>query len=398
MRNSYGLRIAEGVRDLAPEDLCYLEQKESCVLKLFEAWSYRKVLTTGLEYGDCVEPEMRRKGDLYKFFDREGQVLALRPEFTTPIARLVSTRLRHEELPLRLCYSGDVYRSGSQRYREFRQSGVELIGSGADMADAEVIALAIEMMRGLGLRDFKVSLGHVGVFSNLADELGLDGKLRTDLEDVLARKDIVMMNRLLEEAPLDGDNLCQMKRLVDLLRLLPSLTGGEEVLDRLRDFEDFDSVRRAVDSLRNIYGFLRDFGVRQHVAIDLGILREFAYYSGTIFEGYVPEVGFPVLEGGRYDWLYSNFGLDTQATGFAFNLEALLAMRDPVAARGGAKKGETGADVLVYGSIPDKVIRRCQELRREGKKVEMALGSLSKEEACCQAEARGILRVEPVDR
>jgi ATP phosphoribosyltransferase regulatory subunit len=387
VRNSYGLRISEGVRDLIPEDLRYLEEKERGVLELFEAWSYRKVLTTGLEYGDCVEPEMRRKGDLYKFFDREGQVLALRPEFTTPIARLVSTRLRHEGLPLRLCYSGDVYRSGSLRYREFRQVGVELIGSGADMADAEVIALAIEMMRGLGLRDFKVSLGHVGVFSNLADELGLEGKLRTDLEDVLARKDIVMMNRLLEEFPLAGENLSQLKKLVDLLHMLPSLTGGEEVLDKLGDFEGFASVRRAARSLRSIYSFLRDFGVRQHVFIDLGILRGFAYYSGIIFEGYVPEVGFPILEGGRYDWLYPNFGWETQATGFAFNLEALLAMREPAAP---GVRGGPAADVLVYGPLPDKVILRCQELRRAGKKVEMALEPLSREEARRRAETRGI--------
>jgi ATP phosphoribosyltransferase regulatory subunit len=369
------------MRDLEPEALRYLEQRESRVLKLFGSWSYRKVLTAGLEYGACVEPEMARKGDLYKFFDREGQVLALRPEFTTPIARLVSSRLRHAELPLRLCYSGDVYRNGDRRYHEFRQTGVELIGSEDDMADAEVIALAIEMIRCLELRDFRVSLGHVGVFSNLADELFLDEILRRDLADGLARKDVVMMNRLLKEHSLP-------EKAAELLRLLPSLTGGEEVLDRLRDFEEFASIRRAAESLRRIYGFLRDFGVQQHVSVDLGILRGFAYYSGIIFEGYIPEVGFPILEGGRYDGLYPDFGMNTQATGFAFNLESLLALGDQMPV--------LGADVLVYGEQPDRVIMRCQELRREGRRVEMALERLTEEEARRRADARGIPLVEMV--
>ncbi|MCL1791248.1 MAG: ATP phosphoribosyltransferase regulatory subunit [Peptococcaceae bacterium] len=353
------MRIAEGLRDLLPGELSFLEEKERGALDLFEAWSYRKVLTTGLEYGECVEPEMPRKGRLYKFFDQEGRVLALRPEFTTPIARLVSSRMRHDALPLRLCYSGDVYRYGSGRYREFRQIGVELIGSTAEMADAEVIALAIEMLRCLGLRDFRISLGHIGVFSDLAVELALEDGLRTDLEDGLAQKDVVRMREVLATCPLP-----EMAK--ELLRLLPSLTGGAEVLDRLREFECFDSVRRAAASLRTVFGFLGDFGVQEHVSVDLGILRGFAYYTGTIFEGYIPEVGFPVLEGGRYDRLYEEFGMSTQATGFACNLETLLSL--------GGQRPSPEADILVCGNAPDRIIRRCRELREAGKKVEMALG------------------------
>lgn len=376
------MRIAEGMRDLLPEELAWLEQRESRVLSLFQAWSYRKVLTTGLEYGACVEPEMTRKGDLYKFFDREGLVLALRPEFTTPIARLVSSRLRHEDLPLRLCYSGDVYRNGVRRYHEFRQTGVELIGSENETADAEVIALAIEMMRCLDLRDFRISLGHIGVFSDLADELSLPSKLRKDLEDGLTHKDMVRMNALLSECSLP-------EKAGELLRLLPSLTGGAEVLNKLEEYECFASVRQAAGSLRRIYDYLMDFGVQEHVLVDLGILRGFAYYSGIIFEGYIPQMGFPVLEGGRYDRLYADFGLNTQATGFAFNLEALLALREPTQA--------ADAEVLVYGDSPKKVIQRCQELRRTGQKVEMALGCLSADEAQQRARVHCIPRVEAVN-
>ncbi|MCL1852215.1 MAG: ATP phosphoribosyltransferase regulatory subunit [Peptococcaceae bacterium] len=357
------MRIAEGLRDLLPEELAFLEEKERSALSLFQAWSYRKVLTTGLEYGECVEPEMTRKGDLYKFFDREGQVLALRPEFTTPIARLVSSRLLPRALdgsmPFRLCYSGDVYRYGSGRYREFRQIGVELIGAAAELADAEVIALSIEMLLCLGLRDFRVSLGHIGVFADLADELVLEEALRKKLEVGLARKDVVGMNSLLASCVLP-------EKAKELVGLLPSLTGGAEVLERLRAFECFESVRRAAASLRAVYGFLEAFGVQEHVSIDLGILRGFAYYSGTIFEGYIPDVGFPILEGGRYDGLLEGFGQSAPATGFACNLETLLAL--------GGQKPMPKPDAFVYGDSPEKVIRRCQSLRRAGKQVEMAVG------------------------
>jgi ATP phosphoribosyltransferase regulatory subunit len=190
-----------------------------------------------------------------------------------------------------------------------------------------------------------------------------------------------MMNGLLANCSLPD-------KAGELLGLLPSLTGGEEVLDKLQTFDSFASVQRAVESLRKIYGLLRDFGVQKHVLIDLGILRGFAYYTGTIFEGYIPEMGFPVLEGGRYDGLYADFGMNTQATGFAFNLEAMLALCDCL------PKNE--ADVLVYGKSPGEVIKRCQELRTTGKSVEMALETISEEKARLRADAKGIPGIEEV--
>jgi len=383
VRGTLGLKTAEGMRDLLPRDLRRLEEMERRALDLFAQWSYQKVLTTGLEYGACVEPDITQSGTLYKFFDKEGQVLALRPEFTTPIARLVATRLKGEQLPLRLCYSGDVYRNTAIRHREFRQVGAELIGSEADLADAEIIALAIEMIHGLNVSDFRVSLGHMDVFSGLADELSLGEKLRADLEDGLARKDIVKMERVIAASGLP-------EKAAEFLRLLPHLTGGEDVLVKLDQYNTFKSVRRASESLRTIYRYLCDFGAEKNVLIDLGILRGFTYYTGIIFEGYVPQIGFPALEGGRYDKLYRDFGLKYPATGFAFNLEALLDVQQ-------TEPRAESADVFVYGQSPGQVILRCQELRREGRKVEMALGYMSEGQARRRASSQRIPLVEKVE-
>lgn len=381
-RSTLGLKLPEGMRDLLPAELAWLEEVENKAIRICKDWSYQKVATSGLEYRACVEPDANIDDHLFKFFDKHGHVLALRPEFTTPIARMVATRLKNGPFPLRLCYSGDVYRNDNSRYKEFRQAGVELIGSGSDIADAEVIALAIEMMRNLDLRHFQLSLGHNGIFSGLADEMKFDAALRVELEDGIARKDMVKLEGLIAQSGLPEE-------AKNLLLAMPRLTGHEEVLDKLQDWSHIPAIRRAVESLRTIYLYLKDFGIKDYVTIDLGILRGFSYYTGAIFEGYVPGIGIPIVEGGRYDSLYADFGLNLAATGFAVNLGALLEQFDEYELE--------GAEVLVYGQSPGAVIKRCRELRKGGKKVEMALGFMTDTDARKIASTRGIANVELVE-
>lgn len=381
-RSPLGLKLPEGMRDLPPAELAWLEEIESKAIRICKNWSYQKVATSGLEYRACVEPDANKEDHLYKFFDKNGHILVLRPEFTTPIARMVATGAKTGSFPLRYCYSGDVYRNDSSRYREFRQVGVELIGSGSDIADAEVIALSVEIMKSLEFRHFQLSLGHNGIFSGLAEEINIDSKLREELEDGIARKDIVKLEKLIAEHSLPGE-------VKELILSMPHLTGKEEVLDKLHNWSDIKSIRRAVESLRTIYLFLKEFGVQDYVTLDLGILRGFSYYTGVIFEGYLPGVGIPVIEGGRYDNLYSDFGVNLQATGFAVNLGALLEQFREY-------ELET-ADILVYGQSPGKVIRRCRELRKGGRKVEMALGYLTETDARRLASERGIPDLEFVE-
>lgn len=351
------IRIPVGMKDILPEETALLEKLEQDLNKLFHLWSYDKVITPTIEYAACVQPNVDREDQLYKFFDRQGRVLAIRPEFTTPIARLVSSRMRSAELPLRLSYSGDVFRYGNTRQREFRQAGVELIGASSALADAEIIALAVEAFRCLGLKDFQFNLGEMGVFAGLIEETGIREDTLNQLEYFLGRKDIVAIEVLVNQSNLP-------ERVRDIILRLPHLHGGVEILDEVLSLSNLDSVRQAVENLKEIYGYLEDFGVQDAVALDMGILRGFTYYSGVIFEGYVAGVGFPVVEGGRYDALYSEFNNPLPATGFAVNLGGILDL---------FSTSEIEKGRLVQGENPTDVIRRCRELRAQGQRVQMML-------------------------
>ena len=378
LRTNLGLRIPMGMRDLLPEEVLVQERLEEQILTLFRQWSYQKVLTPTLEFSACVQPDVEQDDSLYKFFDRNGHILTMRPELTIPIARLVSTRMRGGEFPLRLCYGADVYRNTTVRHREFRQVGVELVGSDQELADAEVIALAVEAIAGLGLKNYQFNLGHMGIFKGLMLEAGVEEGIQAKLEEALARKDMVGVESLVRQSGLPG-------RVQELLLHLPHFHGGEEILDEVLGWSERPAIRQAVESLRRIYRYLKDFGVQENVSLDLGILRGFSYYTGAVFEGYVPGMGFPVVEGGRYDALYADFGVPQPATGFAIHLGNLLEQFPLPAVE--------GADVLVYGADAEQIIRQCQVLRASGKRVEMALGTMAYEEAQLMARQKNIKEI-----
>jgi ATP phosphoribosyltransferase regulatory subunit len=381
LRTSLGLRIPEGMHDTLPDEIILQDQAEAEVLKLFSVWSYQKVVTPTLEYGACIQPDEEKEDAFFKFFDRQGHVLVLRPELTTPIARMVSTRMRGGELPLRLCYAADVFRYSSVHRQEFRQAGVELIGSDSPVADAEVVALAVEALRRIGVKDFQINLGHMGIFTGIMDEIEIPAEFRLRYQEALARKDFVGIEQLVAQSGLTT-------KVQDILLRLPHLHGDEKMLNEVLEWSSKPAIQAAVEALRKIYQYLKDFGVQEYVSLDLGILRGFSYYTGVVFEGYVPGVGFPIVEGGRYDSLYEDFGYPLPATGFAINLGALT--DSPL-------QKLPAAEVLVYGRNISKVIQETHSLRQSGKKVEMILEVITEEEAETFAQRRGIksiIRIE----
>lgn len=380
-RSSLGLRIPTGMRDLLPEEMAIQDQVEQKIVSLFKLWAYQKVLTPALEYGACLQPDEEKEDQFYKFFDRQGHVLVLRPELTTPIARMVSSRLKGSDLPLRLCYSADIYRTVSNRNREYRQAGVELIGSANPLADAEVIALAIESLRELGLNDFQFNLGHMGIFSGIMDELKIDTEFRLNYEELLAHKDLVGIERLVEQSEFPDSAR-------KILLKIPHFHGQAEMLEEVLEWSQSPFLQAAVASLKRVYEYLRDFKVQEYVALDLGILRGFTYYTGAIFEGYVRDIGYPVIEGGRYDALYDEFGYALPATGFAMNLGALAERMSP--------KAKPNPAVLVYGENITEVIQAVQKLRGQGTQAEMGI-DLSPAEAEMLAQRKGIAQVKRIE-
>ncbi len=377
-RTSLGLKTPGGMKDLLPEELAAQDQGEAKILTLFQNWAYQKVLTPTLEYGACIQPIEEEENAFFKLFDRKGHVLVLRPELTTSIARMVSTRLRGSAFPLRLCYGADVFRYSTSYQHEFRQLGVELIGSPSPAADAEVIALAVGALKEIGRKDFQISLGHMGIFTGFMNELNLPKEFQAKYEGMLGRKDYVGIERLVREEKFEA-------KVEKILLKFPHLHGKEEMLQEVLALSQEPSIQEAVEALRQVFSYLQDFGVQEYVSLDLGILRGFSYYTGVVFEGYVPGVGFPVVEGGRYDSLYGEFGDDHPATGFAINLQALVEQTNT--------SKVVSADVLVYGENLGKVIQEGQKLRKSGKKVEICLESMSTDEAEKLATGKGIREI-----
>ncbi|MEA2442603.1 MAG: phosphoribosyltransferase regulatory subunit [Thermoleophilaceae bacterium] len=305
-------RIPPGTRDVLPDEMRELRALNSRVLETWQRAGYGEVWTPTLEYEDVMRRGDERAGAAgFRTFDDHGNVLSLRADGTIPIARLVANRYEHAEGPIRLCYFAHAYRAVKVRSgqpREFLQGGMELIGVPAPAGDAEVIALTLQALDAAGLKRHRLGLGDGALYGNLLKELEVPDPERTELLEILSRRDLVGV-----ETRVRGLGLSEAA--CDLLVRLPTLRGGPEVLDRADG-----PVARAVEGLRELYELLSESGVADRVIFDLGLVRDLGYYTGVVFEVYDPAVGFAVGGGGRYDELLGRFGKPRPACGVALDI------------------------------------------------------------------------------
>lgn len=319
------VQTPRGVKDILPKEASIKSALERRAADLLERWGYARVITPTFEFEDAL-----KAGDgpilsdqLYRFVDREGATLALRSEMTIPIARLVATRYRSQEMPLRLYYVGNVFRYDEPqagRHREFTQIGVELLGTRSVRADAEVVVLAAALFQDWGLRSFRLDLGHVAYFQGLVAGVD-DAALIKNLRQALLQRDYVRYEGLVAESRLAP----KRKRA---LQALPTLRGSLDCIEEARGLAaDVPGARVALDELFELFRLAQAYGLEHAIGIDLGMIKDFDYYSGLLIEGYVPELGFTLCTGGRYDELVGRFGWDCPARGFAFGVErAMLAL------------------------------------------------------------------------
>ncbi|MHB1127568.1 MAG: ATP phosphoribosyltransferase regulatory subunit [Bacillota bacterium] len=381
--------VPQGVKDLLPADAREKRLLEGRLSQVFERWGYDEVVTPSFEHyesltaGGVVEGEQ-----LFKFIDRHGKILALRPDMTTPIARLVATRLQHLPLPLRLFYLANVFRYENPqtgRQREFYQAGVELLGAASPRADAEVIALAVEALRATGLQEFQVGIGQVEIVQGMLEHLSLPGEVSAEVREALLRKDLVGVEGILEKYRVSSRESRQVTRLF-------SLHGGQETLDEAvkltAPLENSSRARQAVDNLREVYEMLKAYEVADKVFIDLGIQRDFDYYTGIVFEGYALGIGFPVCGGGRYDKLLGSFGYPCPATGFAIGIERVL-----LALGGTGTENKKAAGYLICGTDYRLSLGKARQLRNDGYRVEVDILEMEPEEATEYAQQKGIAKV-----
>ena len=309
--------LPAGGRDVLAVEAQELRAVEAALRERFARFGYREVMTPVLEFADVID-RAQEGGlrDAFRLFDDHGRVLVLRPDLTIPVARLVATRMADHPGPVRAFYLASAFRpppAGRPRASEQRQAGVELVGANGPGADAEALALLADSIAATGLEGARIGVADVSLTSAVLDAVVPDAEARAALRASLAARDLAGWRRMARAAGAGARG--------DVLERLPALRGGPDVLARLAG--DVPAAAAACERLARTLSLVGEHGAGEAIVIDLGVMRDWSYYSGVVFEAYAPGVGEPIAMGGRYDRLAGRFGAPRPAIGFAIALEAL---------------------------------------------------------------------------
>lgn len=388
--SNWRLYTPEGTSDLLPKQCAEKTLTENAISDVFASYGYQMVETPVMQFYDVydtpsskIEQEM-----LYKFFDKEGRILVLRPDITTSLARMAASKLTDGPFPLRMQYSGKVFRyvdSYSSVQREFCQSGIELIGVKNDLADCEVILCAMEALLACGLESFQIEIGQVEFFKGLIEQSALPEEEAESIRRLIDKKDTLALEEQLKNLPIPEE-------VSGILQRLPSLFGGIEVLEEIPSEVLSEKSKQALDNLRAIYTILSDCGFEKYISIDLSLVKGINSYTGMIFKGITHGVGFPICSGGRYDSLPNEFGANLPAVGMAIGTDRLIS----VLMRQNLLDIPTGSDMLIFGENVPLCFRVLTALRNAGYTAEHYLNDSCYENAVALAETtniQGIVKV-----
>lgn len=338
--NKYAKITPEGTKDLLFEE-CLANRTVSSILgNVFSHRGFHEVLTPGIEFYDLFSEDISGipMEYMFKMSDSKGRLMVMRPDSTLPIARMVSTRLKNVQHPVRLYYNQRVYRYNpglTGRSNEVMQTGIELIGASGKRSDLEVITTAVEALSKC-VPDFRIEIGHAAFFKALAQKLPVSDSEREEIRFFIESKNYSALNSALDKL--------EQTQAVSVIRRLPSLFGGIEVLDEACTLCDDKDALATLEYVREIYNDLSKLNLGERLIIDLGLVQRNDYYSNIVFSGYVEGSGEPVLIGGRYDNLLDSFDAPAPAIGFGINVDALAR----VMLRRGHIPQKKNADILVH--------------------------------------------------
>jgi ATP phosphoribosyltransferase regulatory subunit len=348
------------MRDLLPVEAQRLLRLSRKILSSFERFAYEPVSVPPFEYAEVLEQDMGPldPGQVLRFVEPEtGEIVALRPDMTPQIARLVATRLSDAPPPLRLCYEGDVVRrrvERARRDRQIHQAGFELVGLGGPAGDLEVLTVAASAVRASGLTNFTLDLGHAMIAGALVRTARPDA--RASIVEALAAKDGEETRRRAEHAGIRGRDL-------EALVALPGLCGGADVWPRAERVLEGTPAEPPLRELRALFDAVDAAGLAPRLVADLGETWSFAYYTGMLFQVLADGPGEPVGGGGRYDRLFDRFGAPRPAAGFAIDLGNLGWALE----RSGQSMPRSARVLLVRGAADAAAADAAlSELRRQG--------------------------------
>jgi ATP phosphoribosyltransferase regulatory subunit len=364
-------KIPAGVQYFFDDEVKLRRHIERSAMETFAGWSYDEIILPMFDYHDLFARGMGEKKAerTYRFVDRDGALLALRPELTTLVARTVATRFIKRKRPVRLCYSGEVFRYDEpteRAAREFHQLGVEHIGEPDIVADIEVLLVAAEVLARLGLSDFRIALSHVDFFNGVANFLRLDETDRAELRELIDRRNSLALEEFLKKRAwhIEPSRRAGFSSLIQI-------AGKQEAIQRAREILINERSRAAIEHLDRIYTTLIALGLEESFDIDLGDAGGLEYYTGLTFKVFVPECGVEIGGGGRYDNLIANFGKPEPAVGFSLSLDGLanaISMKD--GERGWQSANDTRT--VSFNGDPARTFSEAREMRKQGKKVKIS--------------------------
>lgn len=362
------LHTPEGVRDIYNDECERKIILEERLLTVLKSYGYHPIQTPTFEFFDIFGKEIGTtpSKDLYKFFDREGNTLVLRPDITPSIARCASKYYMEQAIPIRLCYTGNTFRNNSSyqgRLKENTQSGAELIGDGSVEADAEMLALSAQLLKTAGLKEFQLSVGHADFLRGLFEAANLEEDMMEGIRNLLLNRNLYGVQEVIEQHVAD-ENLKQ------LFGLLTDVMLDKEKITAAKIWAaDYPRVFHALTRLEELDELLEVYKIRKYVSYELAMISGFNYYTGIIFAGYTFGSGEAIVNGGRYDNLLQSFGKSAPSIGFAVVINQLMAALQRQNVR---IPFENVTKWFIYSEqYRQDAIKDAQVLRSRGEQVEL---------------------------
>ena len=353
------LHTPDGVRDLYNEDYKKKLNLQNKLHQVFAEYGCLDIQTPTFEYFDVFSNQIGTtpSKDLFKFFDTEGNTVVLRPDFTPSIARCVAKYFEPEQEPVKLCYMGNTFANASNyqgRLKETTQCGVEYVGDGRAKADAQMLAMVVDCIKAIGIDDFQISVGHAGFFDALLDAANMRRKQANTLRGFLDNKNFLGVEEFVEALEID-------EALKNLFLLLADFDITDEDLANAKIWsKEYPKVAKAMESLEELNSILKEKGIDKYISFELGMISNYEYYTGIIFAGYTYGLGEPIVKGGRYDTLLSNFDKDAPAIGFAFVVDQLLTAVDKISMK--EKESDTNDRYLTFALGKGRLAKKTLQL------------------------------------
>ena len=362
------LHTPDGVRDIYNGECAQKLLLQERLHDVLRNYGYRDIQTPTFEFFNIFSKEIGTipSRDRYKFFDKDGNTLVLRPDFTPSIARSAAKYYTEDDMPVKLCYMGNTFINSSSyqgRLKETTQCGAELIGDGSVAADAEILAMVVDSLRSSGLKEFQISVGHAQFFRGLVEEAGLNEEDEDELRQLLNNKNFFGVEEFVEKLNLEDS-------LKELFLMLGNFETEVEELGRAKELAlGYPRILSAITDLEKLGTYLELYGIQKYVSFELGIISNYHYYTGIIFFGYTFGTGEPVVKGGRYDKLLTYFGKNAPSIGFGIVVEQLMAA---LSSKKVSLSVSEESVLLIYREEQiEKAIQKAQKLREQGCHVTM---------------------------